>query len=545
MHATTIAGSSYVKPLTLGDFAPEDTGGSKGVPVSTFNGTMSSDDNSYDTVMESADSGNKSYAAATANTREIRSTNTRPMDIEQIRIMSECMSYEFFVADLDHLGFTLKTIDEITRVLKLCNPGYVPDLACPLAGRGRLYVVGYLKSRMSTIDFNILTMQGLKYGNIVWKFMGFADFYNFRKKRDEENAKYFYETVTLFGYPNATLSDISDMFKPFGAEVAPFCTDVKQVLTPSGVWNLAIRVVLKIERGKSIPGYIKVVLREKTDLQDEFAVNVQIEASILRGSVWCRLCCGEGHKAFVCPLSVPDPSDTTQVPQLQRWHLKDPKMRNAILSHLPRKDFKALKDVATKYEDVTHFGRSHNSELSILSNQSLVDITVDGKVYKSNEHYALSMLAKKSEKFGFLQDAIESSSNVKLLIKNAIPVREEYTNNVGEKELLMFKFLKQANMAKYSQNSEARAVLLRTAGTRLAESVGNKASPFWSTCKSIADSDADNVKSWEGSNVMGDLLTVIRDGLSQSQKRGHSRSPSGCSPSEQKLRSDLTQNSGC
>lgn len=520
----------------MGSFV-DGGGGSKGGPPSqsspgTMDHSISSDNTSYDTVIENEPkSGNMSYASA-ANSN--RSTSTRPMAMEQIKIISERLLFDFYVGDLSDLGPSLRTIDDITKVLVTCNKPS-PDLACPLQGNGRMFVIGFLRSKKVSIN-------SMVFQDIVWKFMPFAEFYLARKRREEENAKFFFETVTLFGYPDATLSDVATMFEPFGADIAPHCLDVKPVLTPSGVWNLAIRVVLKIERGKTIPGYIKVVMREKSETEEEYSVNVQVEAGILRGSIWCRLCCGEGHKGFDCPskkFEVPVASSpATEVPPIKRAQLRYPAARKTVLEHLPKKDYKALKDVASKYQTVTHFGRGHKTDFSILSNQSFVDVKIDGKVYKSNEHYALSMLAAQSSKYNFLQPAIESSSNIKLLMKNADPVRNEYENNVGKKELLMFQFLKRANHEKYSQNQDARTILMTTCGTRLAETISEKASHFWSTGKNIDDKDADSVSTWPGSNVMGDLLTVIRDGFIAKQKRGHSNSPSGSSPSEQKLRSD-------
>lgn len=68
-----------------------------------------------------------------------------------------------------------------------------------------------------------------------------------------------------------------------------------------------------------------------------------------------------------------------------------------------------------------------------------------------------------------------------------------------------------ANLAKFSQNPELHAALMATAGTTLVE-----ASPtdrIWGIGLSVEDLAADDAKSWRGRNLLGQILTRVRDVL--------------------------------
>ena len=73
--------------------------------------------------------------------------------------------------------------------------------------------------------------------------------------------------------------------------------------------------------------------------------------------------------------------------------------------------------------------------------------------------------------------------------------------------------LKNANVAKYAQNGEAKKELLATGNATLAESSPNK---FWGTGFKLHEKDSTNPTAWtdkNGQNVMGKILMEIRESL--------------------------------
>lgn len=69
----------------------------------------------------------------------------------------------------------------------------------------------------------------------------------------------------------------------------------------------------------------------------------------------------------------------------------------------------------------------------------------------------------------------------------------------------------EGNRAKFTQNQDLRALLLETAGTELVE-----ASPYdriWGIGLSANDPRAQNPATWRGQNLLGKILTKLRDEL--------------------------------
>ena len=74
--------------------------------------------------------------------------------------------------------------------------------------------------------------------------------------------------------------------------------------------------------------------------------------------------------------------------------------------------------------------------------------------------------------------------------------------------------MKDGNRAKFTQNAELRALLLATRGTTLVE-----ASPYdriWGIGLAATDPRAHDPKTWRGQNLLGKILTELRDELERS-----------------------------
>jgi predicted NAD-dependent protein-ADP-ribosyltransferase YbiA (DUF1768 family) len=68
-----------------------------------------------------------------------------------------------------------------------------------------------------------------------------------------------------------------------------------------------------------------------------------------------------------------------------------------------------------------------------------------------------------------------------------------------------------ANQAKYSQNQSAKAALLATGNKVLGEASSNK---LYGTGIGLFSKDAADCSKWTGKNLMGKILSDIRDRLS-------------------------------
>jgi len=134
-----------------------------------------------------------------------------------------------------------------------------------------------------------------------------------------------------------------------------------------------------------------------------------------------------------------------------------------------------------------------NGETHPLSNFYPAKINVDGKIYKTAEHYYQSEKATNTMDKSRVMQA-ESPSNARRIGKQ-IKKRADFDEI---KDIIMYKGVK----AKFTQNVEVKAYLLATGDRYLIEDASF--SPYWGTGYNDM-----------GENKMGKMLMQIRDELKQ------------------------------
>lgn len=128
----------------------------------------------------------------------------------------------------------------------------------------------------------------------------------------------------------------------------------------------------------------------------------------------------------------------------------------------------------------------------------------DGVIYNCAEQY---MMAKKAELFGdtkTLELVMNSTSpkEQKALGRGVANFNPEIWNANCKR------FVKEATIAKFSQNTNLYDVLMKTAGTTLVE-----ASPedkIWGIGLTHNDPKAQDRSTWRGTNWLGEIITEVR-----------------------------------
>ncbi|XP_077981733.1 protein irg-1-like [Glandiceps talaboti] len=157
----------------------------------------------------------------------------------------------------------------------------------------------------------------------------------------------------------------------------------------------------------------------------------------------------------------------------------------------------------TKSEKYTFFWKIQ----SPFSQWFPANFTVDGITYSCAEQY---MMHQKAVMFGDREMA------KKIMKTNKPKAMKAFGRKVQNFEVQTWNerckdVVKKANMAKFSQNSELKAKLFATVGTTLVE-----ASPrdrIWGIGLGAANPKAQRKATWRGKNLLGYILTDVRDEL--------------------------------
>jgi ribA/ribD-fused uncharacterized protein len=147
-----------------------------------------------------------------------------------------------------------------------------------------------------------------------------------------------------------------------------------------------------------------------------------------------------------------------------------------------------------------------------LSQWHMVNFVVDGTTYCNCEQY---MMRQKALLFHDTETAekIMATTNPKTHQQLGRQVKN-FDQDVwnGQKEYIVYK----ANLARFTQSAECRELLLSTGNKTLVE-----ASPYdrvWGIGLGKDDPLAQNESTWKGQNLLGKVLTQVRDELKNEAK---------------------------
>jgi len=141
-----------------------------------------------------------------------------------------------------------------------------------------------------------------------------------------------------------------------------------------------------------------------------------------------------------------------------------------------------------------------------LSQWHLRDITVDGEVFDCNEQFQMVMKARLFGDHDAADRIMRARRNPKLQKAIGREVRNfDERVWVAERRGIVLK----ASIAKFSQHDDLHEVIMATQGTTLVE-----ASPYdriYGIGLSESDPRARSRDTWQGLNLLGDILTETRD----------------------------------
>ena len=141
---------------------------------------------------------------------------------------------------------------------------------------------------------------------------------------------------------------------------------------------------------------------------------------------------------------------------------------------------------------------------AIFSNLRPMAIKVEDENFNCNEHYFQYSKAKV-----FNDDVTAAKLKTETDPYKMMSLGRQVKGYRHQKWLQQAKgVLKRANEAKYRQNEKAKDALLSTGNRKLGEASSNK---IYGTGVGLFSKKATDVLSWEGQNIMGEILTEIRN----------------------------------
>lgn len=451
----------------------------------------------------------------------------KALEYEVLVDLEERKGFHFLVGDLVEEGAGNLTFFDCVKRIKESNPDLNPDIVLPLVGGRMDLAVGFKDLE----KYNQSEKNGVKCGDMSLRLSPLKIFVETKREIRE---KYIYQTLVIRGCPAADLDDVKGWLATYGAKLAPRCTELLETKV-HGIWDGGFSVLALLDKKKLIPGKVAVDYSGK-----KFVIDFECKALI--GTIWCNNCLKQGHIASKCNDNVSVDNEHSQAVSIgyqqkhqgstgtktwtQRDREKNRLSREDIYSKLPSNFLSSVYRCDT-YKKVTHFSRGCETKFNVLSNQHIAPIVVDGQTYLTNDHYAYVQLCRSTKDHAHLESDILAAKDgaTAHAIGKKIALSGMYDE--AERCKAMFNFLKQANIYKFSQHSEIKAALLSTKGSRLAESLGEYGSLFWSTGVSPESREGQDPTQWRGKNVAGDMLTLIRDNVIGGLLNEPNRSRSG------------------
>lgn len=134
--------------------------------------------------------------------------------------------------------------------------------------------------------------------------------------------------------------------------------------------------------------------------------------------------------------------------------------------------------------------------------------------YCNSEQY---MMAKKAELFGdqkSLTKIMNTSNGNPKIVKALGRKVQNFNQDVWSDKCK--EIVKRASLLKFTQNPELLHILINTSGTTLVE-----ASPYdkiWGIGLSATNANSKNRSTWKGKNLLGEILTEVRNELKAKDK---------------------------